>query len=148
MRTIRIGILIGSVSLVFVACTKKPALPPKPIPGSAHVQGTVRTDEVLAAWRNAGLATDGFVAMSPPANSAAFCEHGFVRGVDTTVCEYLSEETIGRGMQQVRAEWARLDTHTGVLLRTKRTTMVAVDGERREPSGKTISQMTRVFAKL
>lgn len=127
---------------------KKSTLPPKPIPGSAHVQGTVHTDEVLTAWRNAGLTADGFVAMNPPANSAAYCEHGFVHGVDTTVCEYLSDETIGRGIEQVKADWARTDTHTGVVVRTKRTTMVAVDHERREPSGKTISQMAKVFAKL
>ena len=132
----------------FVGCSKSKSLPPKPIPGAAHVQGTVHTDEVLAAWRSAGLETDGFVRMDPPTDSAAFCEHGFVHGVDTTVCEYASEDTIGRGMQQVKADWTRLDTHTGVVLRTKRTTMVAVDRERREPSGKTISQMTKVFSKL
>ena len=132
----------------FVGCSKSKSLPPRPIPGSAHVQGTVHTDEVLAAWRNSGLATDGFAPMDPPPDSAAFCEHGFVRGVDTTVCEYASEDNISRGMQQVKADWARLDTHTGVVLRTKRTTMVAVDRERREPSGKTISQMTKVFSKL
>jgi hypothetical protein len=132
----------------FVGCGKSKSLPPKPIPGSAHVQGTVHTDEVLAAWRNAGLTTDGFASMDPPPASAAFCEHGFVRGVDTTVCEYVSEDNLSRGMQQVKADWAQLDTHTGVVLRTKRTTMVAVDRERREPSGKTISQMTKVFSKL
>ena len=144
----RLSLITIIASTAFLGCGKKTQLPPKPIPGSAHVQGTVHTDEVLAAWRNAGLATDGFASMDPPPDSAAFCEHGLVRGVDTTVCEYASEDNISRGMQQVKADWARLDTHTGVVLRTKRTTMVAVDRERREPSGKTISQMTKIFSKL
>ena len=86
-----------------VGCGKKNPLPPKPIPGSAHVQGTVHTDEVVTAWRSAGLETDGFTRMDPPTSSAAFCEHGLVRGVDTTVCEYANEDTISRGMQEVNS---------------------------------------------
>jgi len=48
----------------------------------------------------------------------------------------------------VKEGWARVDVHTGVIVRAKRTTMVVVDRERREPSGKTISQMAKIFAKL
>jgi hypothetical protein len=144
----RLSIITLVALTAFVGCSKSKSLPPRPIPGSAHVQGTVHTDEVLAAWRTAGLETDGFVPMDPPPASAAFCEHGLVHGVDTTVCEYASEDNINRGMQQVKADWQRMDPHTGVVLRTKRTTMVAGDRERREPSGKTISQMTKVFSKL
>ena len=114
-----------------------------------HVPGTPHTDEVLNAWRNAGLAPDGFAAAPPPApNTATYCEHGKVRGVATTVCEYESDQALDRGVAQVRVEWQRLDVHTGVVLRTKRTTMVAVDRARREPSGKTISEMAKIFRKL
>jgi len=115
---------------------------------SAHVQGTPHTDEVLNAWRAAGLAPEAFVAVQPPPNSATYCEHGKVHDVDTMVCEYASEDALTRGTQQVKEGWARVDAHTGVVLRTKRTMMVAVDRERREPSGKTISQMAKVFGKL
>jgi hypothetical protein len=48
----------------------------------------------------------------------------------------------------VKEGWARVDVHTGVVLAAKRTTMSVVDRERREPSGKTISQMTKAFRKL
>ena len=115
---------------------------------AAHVQGTPHTDEVLNAWRAAGLAPEGFVAMQPPPNSAAYCEHGKVHGVDTLVCEYASEEALASGTRQVKEGWVRVDAHTGVVLRAKRTLMVVVDRERREPSGKTISQMAKVFGKL
>jgi hypothetical protein len=119
-----------------------------PATPTAHVQGTPHTNDVLNAWRNAGLAPEGFARVDPAPNSAAYCEHGEIRGVDTLVCEYASEEALTRGTQQVKEGWARVDAHTGVIVRAKRTTMVVVDRERREPSGKTISQMAKVFGKL
>ena len=115
---------------------------------SAHVPGTPHTDEVLNAWRTAGLAPEGFAFAPPPPNTATYCERGMVRGVDTTVCEYADDQALDRGVQQVRDGWNRMDVHTGVVLRAKRTTMVVADRERREPSGKTISQMTKIFGKL
>ena len=148
---IRIQPCIGIALLLAIlpACGKSktpPATAPSPL--AAHVPDTLHTDEVLSAWRNAGLAPDGFTRVDPAPNNAAYCEHGAIRGVDTLVCEYATEEAVTRGTQQVKEGWARVDAHTGVLLRTKRTTMVVVDRERREPSGKTISQMAKVFRKL
>ena len=136
-----------AVFALLPACKKNKSDEPRAAP-PAHVQGTPRTDDVLNAWRSAGLAPEGFVAVQPPPNSADYCEHGRVRGVDTLVCEYASEEALARGTQQVKEGWARVDAHTGVVLRAKRTTMVVVDRERREPSGKTISQMAKIFSKL
>jgi hypothetical protein len=131
------------------ACGKNKTTPSgAPTSPAAHVQGTPHTDDVLGAWRNAGLAPEGFARVEPAPNGAAYCEHGVIRGVDTLVCEYASEEALTSGLQQVKEGWARVDAHTGVVIRAKRTTMVVVDRERREPSGKTISQMAKVFGKL
>jgi hypothetical protein len=131
------------------ACAKNKTTPSgAPTSPAAHVQGTPHTDEVLNAWRNAGLAPEGFARIEPAPNGAAYCEHGQIHGVDTLVCEYASEETLTSGMQQVKEGWARVDAHTGVMVRAKRTTMAVVDRERREPSGKTINQMVKVFVKL
>jgi hypothetical protein len=128
---------------VLPACKKQ--APPIPV---THVPGTPSTKDVLLAWLYAGLEPEGFVPVTPAPNSATYCEHGKVRGVDTLVCEYATGAELDRGMKQVKEGWARVDAHTGVILNTKRTTMVAVDRERREPSGKTISQMVTVFSKL
>lgn len=133
----------------FSGCHKdKGAAPSTASSATSHVAGTPHTDEVLTAWRNAGLAPDGFAAVRPAPNDASYCEHGFVHGVDTTVCEYASDDALKRGAQGVKEGWARTDVHTGVILSVKRTTMVATDRERREPSGKTIGQMAKIFAKL
>jgi len=133
----------------FPSCGKNKSAPTAaPASTAAHVQGTPHTDDVLNAWRNAGLAPEGFARVDPAPNSAFYCEHGVIRSVDTLVCEYTSEDALTRGAQQVKEGWARVDIHTGVILRAKRTTMVVVDRERREPSGKTISLLAKVFGKL
>ena len=141
----------GTLLLISVALAALPACRKDQPRGGpvAHVPGTPHTDEVLGAWRAAGLLPEGFASTPPPApNTAIYCERGKIRGVDTTVCEYESDPALDRGMAQVRADWARLDVHTGVLLRAKRTTMAAVDRERREPSGKTIREMSKIFRGL
>ena len=149
MKRIQSGMAILLLLAAGSSCGKNKTVPgATPSSPAVHVQGTPHTDEVLNAWRNSGLAPDGFAAVEPAPNSAAYCEHGQIHGVDTLVCEYASEESITSGMQQVKEGWARVDAHTGVVMRAKRTTMVVVDRERREPSGKTISQMAKVFGKL
>ena len=144
----RIQPLLAMFLLLAVCGKNKAATTTAPASPAAHVQGTPHTDDVLNAWRNAGLAPEGFARVDPAPNSAAYCEHGVIRGVDTLVCEYASEDALARATQQVKEGWSRVDVHTGVIVRAKRTTMVVVDRERREPSGKTISQLAKVFSKL
>ncbi|MBN2574995.1 MAG: hypothetical protein JXP73_10570 [Deltaproteobacteria bacterium] len=146
MRRPLLTLALALSSATPAACAKNK--PDTTSPKVTHVPGTPHTDEVLTAWRNAGLAPEGFSPMPPPPDTAVYCEHGTVRGVDTTICEYDSDQALTRGVQQVRDGWVRIDAHTGVILRAKRTTMAAVDRERREPSGKTINEMAKVFGKL
>jgi hypothetical protein len=127
------------------ACRKgQPAAPS----ASVHVPGTPHTDEVLAAFRTAGLAPDGFAAMNPMPEHATYCEHGKVAAIDTTICEYRDDQALDRGVQLIKTGWARIDAHTGVVVRAKHTLLAVVDRERREPSGKTINQMINVFSAL
>jgi hypothetical protein len=149
MSSRNIRLMLALALAAGASCKKK--APPVSIAAAspaAHVQGTPHTDEVLTAWRNAGLAPEGFAPVKPAPNSAAYCEHGTVGRVDTLVCEYASDEALAQGIRQVKEGWARVDAHTGVVLAAKRTTMAVVDRERREPSGKTIGQMTKAFRKL
>jgi hypothetical protein len=139
-------LLVGTLALLAIASCKKSGSAAAPPP--THVPGALRTDEVLNAWRNAGLATEGFAPLVPTPNGAGYCEHGDVAGVDTVVCEYASDEAVATGIKLVKEGWARVDAHTAVILQARRTTMAVVDRERREPSGKTINQMATSFRKL
>jgi hypothetical protein len=117
-------------------------------PTHVHVPGTPHTDEVLMAFRKAGLVPDGFAEMKPVPAPATYCERGKVNGVETMVCEYQDDLALDKGVQLIKEGWARVDTHTGVVVRAKRTLLAVEDRERREPSGKTISQMLNIFNTL
>jgi hypothetical protein len=147
MNCRHVGMLLALVMVAGTSC-KKNALTSRTAVPVAHVQGTPHTDEVLTAWRNAGLELKEFSPIPPAPSSAAYCEHGMVGGVDTVLCEYASDQAVAQGLQQVKEGWSRVDAHTGVILQAKRTTMAAVDRERREPSGKTINAMVKAFRKL
>lgn len=144
MRTLRFTIVLSMLLGILPACRKEPPAPPTHV----HVPGTPHTDEVLTAFRQAGLVPDGFAEMKPVPAPATYCEHGHVNGVDTMVCEYQDDATLNQGIQQIKSGWASVDAHTGVAVRTKRTLLAVVDRERREPSGKTISQMVSIFNRL
>jgi hypothetical protein len=117
-------------------------------PAAAHAPGTPHTDDVLDAWKSAGLKPEGFVALTPAPWVATYCEKGTVSGVDTTVCEYADDAALDRGQQQLKAEWEHAGVHTGVALRTKRTLLSAVDHQLSDPNGKTINQLIQTFRKL
>jgi hypothetical protein len=140
-------LLMATLALLASATCKRSGQTAGALPPS-HVAGTPHTDEVLATWRSAGLAPEGFAPLHPVPNGAGYCEHGTVAGVDTVVCEYASDAAVATGIKLVKEGWARVDVHTAVVLQAKRTTMAVVDRERREPSGKTISLMVNAFRKL
>jgi hypothetical protein len=146
MRISRLALVIPLPLLLawFPGCRKKSPPPP----AAQHVQGTPHTDQALSAFRTAGLPPEGFVALHPPPAPAVFCEQGRVKGVDTTICEYQDDVGLDQGVQQIKAGWARADVHTGVVVRAKYTLLTLVDRERREPSGKTITQMVKLFREL
>ncbi len=140
-------IVVGAAVALLASCGCKKS-PTTSAPPPTHVPGALRTDEVLTAWRNAGLSPEGFAPLVPTPNGAGYCEHGTVGGVDTVVCEYTTDEAVATGIKLTKEGWARVDAHTAVILQARRTTMAVVDRERREPSGKTINLMASTFRRL
>lgn len=140
-------IILGTAFLLLASADCKKS-GPSAAPPPTHLPGALRTDEVLAAWRTAGLTPEGFAPLVPPANGAGYCEHGSVNGVDTVICEYASDEAIATGIKLTKEGWARVDAHTAAIVQARRTTVAIVDRERREPSGKTVNQIVTAFRKL
>ena len=143
MNTTRAMICLGLLLVLPTACRKKTgsATP-------AHPGGTIRADEVLTAWRDAGLAPDKFTAMTPSPYGAAYCERGLVQGLDTIVCEFNSEETMKGGIALAKQEWSAFEVSTAMAVPNKKTALFVADRNRREPSGKSMRQMAKLFAKL
>jgi hypothetical protein len=130
------------------ACSKSKSGTQGAPPAPDHVAGTPHTDDVLDAWKSAGLKVDGFARVLPVPYVATYCERGDVAGVETLVCEYADDGAVDRGEQQLKDDWARTGVHTGVAVRSKRTLLSAVDRERHDPNGKTINQLVQAFRKL
>jgi hypothetical protein len=144
--------LLLVIALAGAACSKGKGGGAAPGGGSgppaSHVSGTPHTDDVIDAWKSAGLKPEGFALLQPMPYGASYCEEGRVQGVDTLICEFADDGTIDRGQKLLRDEWGREGVHTGVTLRTKRTLLAVVDRGRHDPNGKTISQLVQAFRKL
>jgi hypothetical protein len=155
MRTNVIGILrllslgLAAAALVGGGCSKnKGAGPGGATPAPSHVSGTPHTDDVVDAWKSAGLKPEGFALVQPIPYGASYCEEGRVQGVDTLVCEFAQDTTVDQGQKLVRDEWGREGVHTGVTLRVKRTLLAVVDRGLHDPNGKTIKELVQAFRKL
>jgi hypothetical protein len=134
-----------------LGCSKKaPGGGAAPASGTpaAHVSGTPQTGDVLGALKDAGLQADGFAPLEPVPYGASYCEQGRVQGVDTLICEFADDGTLGRGKQLVHDEWSRENVQTGVATASKHTLLAIADRGHHDPNGKTISQILKAFKKL
>jgi hypothetical protein len=146
----RILILLVGCSLLG-ACSKDKSDSSGAPPGTkgpSHVSGTPHTDDVVDAWKSAGLKPEGFALVQPMPYGASYCEEGRVQGVDTLVCEFADDATLDQGQKLLKDEWGRQGVHTGVALRTKHTLLAVVDRGRHDPNGKTIKELVQAFRKL
>jgi len=153
------GLIVGL--LVMAGCHKGAApvaagaAPAPGAPGAApvvapaqHVDGTPHTDAVENAWRAAGLAPEGFAALQPVPYGASYCEEGRVQSIDTLVCEYRDQDSLGKGQTGLLADWGRQGGHTGVAFHSKLTMIGILDRARHDPNGKVIHQVIDTFRKL
>ena len=119
-----------------------------PAPPPEHVDGTPHTDAVQSAWRNAGLAPEGFAPLQPVPFGASYCEEGRVQGLDTMVCEYRDQDALAKGQASLLDQWGREGGHTGVAFHQKLTVVGVVDRARHDPNGKVIHQVIDAFRKI
>jgi hypothetical protein len=117
-------------------------------PGHAHVDGTPHTDDVVKAWKGAGLATDAFAQVDPGPYRAGYCSQGRVGGVDALICEYTDDDNLDRAKKMIHDDWGKEGIHTGVAVRSKRTLIAVADRASADPNGKSISKAIETFKKL
>src|SRR5262249_42290188 len=113
-----------------------------------HVEGTTHTDQVVDAWKGAGLQPETFTSIDPTAYRAGYCAQGRVSGVDTIICEYRDEGSLDNAKRLIQDEWNREGVRTGVAMRSKRTLLAVADRAKVDPNGKTIAKLVEAFKKL
>jgi hypothetical protein len=117
----------------------------------AHVDGTIAVDSVLAEWKLAGLATgaeaESIKEVEPGPWSAGACSQGQVANLEVLLCEYDSDQALGKGEEQINNEWAQATAGvtTGVVVRAKRTLLAVTDHAGADKSGQTIVKLLKSF---
>jgi hypothetical protein len=117
-------------------------------PQRSHVSGTPSTDDVVDAWKSAGLNPGSFVAIDPMAYRAGYCSQGTLGGIDALICEYADDDSLDRAKKTIQDMWNKEGIHTGVEVRTKRTLIAVADRQKADPNGKTIAKAVSTFKKL
>jgi hypothetical protein len=146
-RNVQVLCFIFLAFCVCIACRKRDASARnEPVP-IAHVHDTPQTDWVVEAWRNAGLAPEGFSTIQPVPYGAATCMRGTVQGVEALVCEFSNDFALDEAVKLLRKEWSHNAVGTGLTLRNKHTLLIAVDRAHHDPAGKVIGPLAATFSK-
>ena len=146
-RNVQVLCFIFLAFCVCIACRKRDASARnEPVP-IAHVHDTPQTDWVVEAWRNAGLAPEGFSTIQPVPYGAATCMRGTVQGVEALVCEFSNDFALDEAVKLLRKEWSHNAVGTGLTLRNKHTLLIAVDRAHHDPAGKVIGRLAATFSK-
>ena len=148
------ALLLAAVT--WLGCSKKPgsAGAPGAAPGAAgatarpHVDGTPHTDDVVDAWKGAGLNPASFAEIDPMAYRASYCSQGSLGGIDALICEYADDDSLDRAKKLIQDMWNKEGVHTGVEVRTKRTLIAVSDRQKADPNGKTIAKAVATFKKM
>jgi hypothetical protein len=97
---------------------------------------------VIAAWKAAGLEAGSFAPVDGKALGGGKCSAGAVSGIDATLCEYPDAPTARRAEA---AGLAQVSNATGLALAQGRMLLVLSDPDRKDPSGKHINEIARIF---
>lgn len=97
----------------------------------------------IARFTDAGHSVAAFATTDASALGAKECQAGTVDRISVLVCEYASSDTAGAS-QPAAERWAG-ETGTGVVLRRGKVLMGLADRNNADPTGKTISALTKLF---
>jgi len=114
----------------------------------SHVAGTPSTDGVLEAFRNAGLDVAGVANAEPDAWGADVCSSGKVSGVEVVICEFTSDEQLGKTRADTVRDWNSFNIDTGLVLHNQRTLLIVADRGRQDPQGRAIGKMVTAFKRV
>ena len=104
--------------------------------------GSGARDALLAAWKQGGLTVS---AMSPATVAAGKdCQTGTVNDIDVLVCVYASPAE-AKSAENPGLAW--VGETTGFSLARGAVLIAAADRRKRDPSGRTLNQLTKLAPK-
>ena len=103
-------------------------------------------DGELSAWKDAGHMVSEFAETPAAAMGAKKCQTGTVDQVAVLVCEYESPESAANGESSADG-WVGADV-TGAVLRRGHMLLAVADRTQKDPQGKIISAITKVFRRV
>jgi hypothetical protein len=94
----------------------------------------------VEAWRRAGLEPGPFARADAVGDGT--CNAGTVAGIATTLCEYPDAAAAKRAES---VGLAKVEGATGLALAEGKLLLVLADRERKDPHGKTINEIAKIF---
>ncbi|KAB2898242.1 MAG: hypothetical protein F9K40_11650 [Kofleriaceae bacterium] len=104
-------------------------------------------DELVAAWKKAGLDVSAFTDADAAPYSAQACRSGTVGGVDVTICSYDTGEDAAAAQDPALALLEKGGAATASALVRGKKLLVVNDKRKADPSGKSINAITGAFRK-
>lgn len=130
----RTTILVAALVAFVPACSK-----------GKQGKGPATAAAALAAWEAAGLQPSEFAAAPGDRLSGGKCKAGTIDGVDTTLCEFPSEDAAKKAEP---AGLALVGDVTGASIAQGRLLLVVADRRNADPNGRRINQITKTFRHL
>ena len=104
--------------------------------------GSNKADEVVEAWRTAGLMPSVFTALENESLKPGKCQQGKVDGVSVVLCEY-ADASAARAAHNTGL--AQVGEATGLALTADKMLLIASDPDKADPSGRKIDAISMTF---
>jgi hypothetical protein len=105
-------------------------------------------EQVVDAWRTAGVTLPAFRALDPQPYKAQACSQGEIQGVEATVCAYSDAQASERAEQEQRSAFAAGGSTTALTLRKGTALITLADRAHSDPNGRTIARLVSSLKSL
>jgi hypothetical protein len=105
-------------------------------------------EQVVAAWRGAGVTLPPFRTLDPQPFNAQACSQGEIQGVEAIVCAYPDAQASERAEQQQRARFAMGSSTTALTVRKGAALITLTDPAHSDPNGRMIARLVSSLKSL
>lgn len=115
-----------------------------PLGACGDDEGGGSADDVIEAWKAAGLQPSAFEAADGKKLGGGKCRAGSIGGIEATLCEY-ADPTAARAAEG--AGWDAVGNNTGIARAEGKVLLVIADRKNADHNGKRLQQIALTFSK-